>query len=230
MKLKITESQLKKLIEQEQEPQPEVEPETDGFIQQIMDRVRKRMGKSSGSNSDDDDDDDGSETTSNSTDQTDFRVTGSTSTDGSDLFNKLKKQFTSTPNDSLVAALVANAYGESNFKCDAKGDFGIKSSRGNKYKPINGYCSFGLWQFNICGGLGIKLLDEYGGDMSVLSDCDRQITFMSNHIKQKYSGYNENHTIGWWIDWIVDNVERPTNKDKAKRKRREWASKTYGTV
>jgi hypothetical protein len=37
---------------------------------------------------------DGGET-SNSEDKTDFRVTGSTNTDGTDLFNKLKKYFTS---------------------------------------------------------------------------------------------------------------------------------------
>lgn len=225
MKLKITESQLKRLVEQETEPQ------TDDFIKLLFDRVKKRMGKSNDSNDDGEgtDGEDGGET-SNGEDKTDFRVTGTTNTDGTDLFNKLKKYFTSTPNDSLVAALVANAYGESKFKCDAKGDRGISNKRGNKYKPIDGYCSFGLWQFNICGGLGISLLDAYGGDMSVLKDCDRQITFMSNHIKEKYSGYNENHTIGWWIDWIVDNVERPSNKDRAKRIRREWAQKTYGTI
>lgn len=222
MKLKITESQLKRLVEQETEPQ------TDDFIKLLFDRVKKRMGKFNDSN-DDGEGTDGGEI-SNGEDKTDFRVTGTTNTDGTDLFNKLKKYFTSTPNDSLVAALVANAYGESKFKCDAKGDRGISNKRGNKYKPIDGYCSFGLWQFNICGGLGISLLDAYGGDMSVLKDCDRQITFMSNHIKEKYSGYNENHTIGWWIDWIVDNVERPSNKDRAKRIRREWAQKTYGTV
>jgi len=217
MKLKITESQLKRLIEQE------TEPPVDDFMKLLFDKVRKRLGKSTNP------DNDGGGT-SNSEDKSNFRVTGSTNTDGTDLFNKLKTYFPSTPNDSLIAALVANAKEESNFKCDAKGDRGISTKRGSKYKPVDGYCSFGLWQFNICGGLGISLLDTYGGDMSVLSDCDRQITFMANHIKEKYSGYNENHTIGWWIDWIVDNVERPANKERAKRKRREWAQKTYGTI
>ena len=101
MKLKITESQLKRLVEQETEPQ------TDDFIKLLFDRVKKRMGKSNDSNDDGEgtDGEDGGET-SNGEDKTDFRVTGTTNTDGTDLFNKLKKYFTSTPNDSLVAYVV----------------------------------------------------------------------------------------------------------------------------
>ena len=75
-------------------------------------------------------------------------------------------------NRNLCIAMVANAIGESALYVNANGDCGdYARNRGidtSRYpdvfkRPDRGRCcSFGLWQYNICGGLGISLLEEYG--------------------------------------------------------------------
>jgi hypothetical protein len=133
------------------------------------------------------------------------------------LYKKLNFEL---QNPGLSAALVANAYGESNFKCDSFGDGGGYASDKKNALLVNGqkYCSFGLWGYNICVGLGIKLLQYYGKEnasdaekLEILKDCDKQIDFMANYIKQKTAGMEQKNAVEW-VAWIVQEVERPKNK------------------
>ena len=137
--------------------------------------------------------------------------------------------------DSLSKALAANAYGESGFKVNNYGDGGSysKSAKNiDRSVEIKGdkFCSFGLWQFNICGGLGVGLLDFYGVDvdnstdkekLDVLTDYNKQVKFMVDHIKKSIP--SEGKSVSEWINWIVDNVERPSDKSSAKSKRNKYA-------
>lgn len=141
-----------------------------------------------------------------------------------DLYRKLDSILN---NKKLSIALVANAAKESGFKCKSRGDGGDYAKK-HPESSIGGYCSFGLWQYNICGGLGIALLKEYGVEdespeekMKVLSDCDKQIKFMAKHVQSKKPSGDKG--IKGWIDWIVDNVERPKNREEAKRSRNSWS-------
>lgn len=140
----------------------------------------------------------------------------------SDLNSKLN-------NENLAKGLVANAKGESGFKIQAMGDGGsyATNSDRNKKRNVGGYCSFGLWQYNICGGLGITLLKYYGVDvdtasdeekLKVLRDYDKQVSFMAHHIKQKGVA-NEQKSVKDWIKWIVYEIERPSDKSGAVVKR-----------
>lgn len=224
MKIIVSERQLSELIKTTVNEQDD---KMGSIINLIIDKVKnsKKFKKDSKKTSD-------LLPSLNDSDTTDYQFSETSSTDANNLLKKIKSNLPGTPNDSLAAALVANAYGESKFKCDSKGDSGSYAQDKPESIRFEGkkYCSFGLWQFNICGGLGIKLLKRFGGDKSVLSDCNRQIKFMTEHIIDKHPNYKENHSIGWWIDWIVDNVERPANKEGAKRERREWAKKTFGQI
>jgi len=149
----------------------------------------------------------------------------------SDLFKLVNSKI----KDELVSfALVANAYGESGFNCASTGDSGDyaqdkkESIRIGKKK----YCSFGLWQFNICGGLGIKYLKAYSYEnktpkekLELLSDCNKQIEFMCSHIKEKIKDIKTKKSVLEWVEWIVLKVERPSDTAKATKKRQEWAKK-----
>ena len=134
-------------------------------------------------------------------------------------------------NTNLSMALVANASGESSMNVDSRGDGGQYASKSER--SIGGYCSFGLWQYNICGGLGVELLKYYGVDvdsdtngkkMEILGDYDKQVSFMVNHIKGK-GVINQDRTVNDWIDWIVRKIERPSDIDNAIVKRIGIATK-----
>ena len=110
------------------------------------------------------------------------------------------------------------------------GSYATNSDR-NKKRNVGGYCSFGLWQYNICGGLGITLLKYYGVDvdtasdeekLKVLRDYDKQVSFMAHHIKQK-GVVNEQKSVKDWIKWIVYEIERPSDKSGAVAKRVKYA-------
>jgi peptidoglycan hydrolase-like protein with peptidoglycan-binding domain len=135
--------------------------------------------------------------------------------------------------ENAAKGLVANSYGESAFNVKAKGDSGELAAKNKNSININGvkYCSFGLWQYNICGGMGVSFLKKYGVDandsdnqkkLDILFDYKKQVEFMADAILQEQrSGDKE---VGVWIDWIVDNIERPTDKSGAKSIRRTFAS------
>lgn len=134
-------------------------------------------------------------------------------------------------NTNLSMALVANAIDESGLNVDIRGDGGkyAKTRREN----IGGFCSFGLWQYNICGGLGVTLLKYYGVDvdtdpndkkMEILGDYDKQVSFMINHIKNK-GVVNQDKSVNDWIDWVVRKIERPADMEKAISNRQGIAKK-----
>ena len=135
--------------------------------------------------------------------------------------------------DSAAKGLVSNAYGESNLNSKAKGDSGSYAANNKNSINIDGkrYCSFGLWQYNICGGMGNSYLQKHGVDPSspdsqkkidVLFDYKKQVEFMADRIRKEQQRGDK--SVGEWIDWIVDNVERPSDKSGAKSKRRAYAS------
>ena len=152
----------------------------------------------------------------------------------SDLFNSVDSIMN---NESLSFALVANAFGESGFDCAAKGDGGSYAQGKSESIKVGDkkYCSFGLWQFNICGGLGIKYLKNYGYEnkspkekYELLTDCKSQIEFMCNHVKEKISRMSQKEkekSVNEWVEWIVYNIERPSDKSGATKKRQNWAMK-----
>lgn len=78
--------------------------------------------------------------------------------------------------DAFLAGLAANALKESGFKVPNPGDpvsyfeklykdgdlrGGIKTLNRVKMQAINSYCSWGLFQLNICGGAGVDFLKKY---------------------------------------------------------------------
>jgi hypothetical protein len=134
--------------------------------------------------------------------------------------------------DKAAKGVAANAYGESGFNVKAKGDSGSYAQNSPRSIFIDGkkYCSFGLWQYNVCGGMGVSFLKNYGVDVDdtddskkikVLMDYNKQVEFMAKRIKQEQS--NNEKDVETWIDWIVDNVERPSDRFGAKAKRQEFA-------
>lgn len=153
-----------------------------------------------------------------------------TEVDYSKLLNDLK---TLGLSDSAAKGLVSNAYGESGLNSKAKGDSGSYAASNKNSININGkrYCSFGLWQYNVCGGMGDSYLKKHGVDPSspdsqkkidILFDYKKQVEFMSDKIRKEQQRGDKG--VGEWIDWIVDNVERPSDKSGAKSKRRTYAS------
>ena len=135
-------------------------------------------------------------------------------------------------NENAAKGLVANAFGESKLNVQAKGDSGSYAQKSNKSIPIGGkrYCSFGLWQYNVCGGAGIAFLNKFGSDASssniedklnVLFDYDKQIDYIVEKIKPEQRKGDKD--VLTWVDWIVDNIERPSDRTGAKRTRRQFA-------
>jgi len=145
-----------------------------------------------------------------------------------DLYSVLK-------NKNLCIAMVANAKAESNLKSDIAGDCGDYGKKhSDRAIDISGKglcCSFGLWQFNICGGLGISLLRAYGVDvdnstvgekMEILSSYDKQLEFMIAHVQRK-TDVGQEKSIAEWAKWFVEKVERPKHQTEATRKRTDIA-------
>ena len=111
--------------------------------------------------------------------------------------NKLYKDIlTNLPNQNLAKAMVANAKGESGLNSKTAGDCGEYAERNaGSSIPISGKgrcCSFGLWQYNICGGLGTTFLQSYGSPSSdqaklaVVHDYQKNIDFMVSYLKKTY--------------------------------------------
>ena len=152
---------------------------------------------------------------------------GSSIVSTSKLVNDLKS-FGLTEN--AAKGLTANAYGESGLNYKAKGDSGSYAKNNTKSIDIGGkkYCSFGLWQFNVCGGLGIEFLKKYNtlnsdntDKLETLFDYNKQLEIMGNKIMKEQSKGDK--SVKTWIDWIIDNVERPADRSGAKQKRQNFA-------
>jgi len=145
----------------------------------------------------------------------DVNISGEEKISAKELFDKLNSKLN---NEKLAVAIVANAAKESSLNCSAKGD-GPPYSLKHPDKNIGGFCSFGLWQYNICGGLGITLVKDKGLDS--LNDCEKQIDFMVSHVQKKKPGQK---SIKGYIDWFVETIENPKDKESAKKKRNQWAA------
>tara|TARA_B100000131_G_scaffold318312_1_gene361946 strand:+ start:834 stop:1736 length:903 start_codon:yes stop_codon:yes gene_type:complete len=143
-------------------------------------------------------------------------------------------------NSNLCIAMVANAIGESGMYPNINGDCGeYAENRGidtslypNVFKkPDRGRCcSFGLWQYNICGGLGISLLEHYGASKDspdeekfpIITSYTKQVEFMIQHVKGEFDT-TDPKTIDEWVRLFVYRVERPADMAGATIRRQEIA-------
>jgi peptidoglycan hydrolase-like protein with peptidoglycan-binding domain len=135
-------------------------------------------------------------------------------------------------NSNLSKALVSNAKGESGFVVGMAGDqgtyarvrFAHRSIPFNRKGPS---CSLGLWQFNVCGGLGLEFMRSKGltheDDNEVIyktiTNYNNQIDFMSSYLLRK-TRLPENATAEQYIEWLVRKVIRPADMVKAIRLRK----------
>lgn len=163
------------------------------------------------------------------------------------LYSRL---YASIKNKNLCKAMVANAIAESGIRPNVNGDCRAYGTRYRSkaldtskypdafYKPRRGLCcSFGIWQYNICNGLGERLLRAYGvgvgsestdaEKISVLTDYDKQVNFMINYVQKRIGPMllSDEKTVDWWVEWFVVNVERPANMGSAIRKRQRIAQR-----
>ena len=78
--------------------------------------------------------------------------------------------------------------------------------------------------------MGDSYLKKHGVDpnnpdsqkkIDILFDYKKQVEFMVDKISKEQQRGDKG--VGEWIDWIVDNVERPANKSAAKTQRRSYA-------
>ena len=144
---------------------------------------------------------------------------------------------------NLCKAMVANAIAESGLRVNVNGDCGSYAKKKGSlaidtslypdifYKPSRGgCCSFGLWQYNICGGLGNALLKAYGvgkdssdkEKIAVLTSYKKQLDFMISHVKRR-APLSKQKSVDDWVDWFVRKVERPAKMDLAVVKRQKIA-------
>ena len=168
------------------------------------------------------------------------KVSGSGKVSAQQLFNDLKAGIA---NKNLCIAMVANAIGESGLYYNANGDCRMKSAktRGidtSKYKEVfksprrGSCCSFGLWQYQICSGLGVHLLNHYGvkkassdaEKIAILTSYDKQVEFMVKHVnKIGRLESRKDKSVDWWVEWFVKRVEVPADIPGAVAKRQRIA-------
>ena len=80
--------------------------------------------------------------------------------------------------DAFLAGLAANAQAESNFNAAAAGDpvkayeVGTKSRRKAQLFSIQGKCSWGLFQLNVCGGGGQRFANKHGFTYTLAKPLD----------------------------------------------------------
>ena len=137
-------------------------------------------------------------------------------------------------NKNLCIAMVVNAKAESGLNPSIAGDCNlIKSKKGIKIHGKGQCCSFGLWQYNICGGLGEEYLNQYGSPsneqakLELLSDYSKQVEFMCNFISTKYpSIVKKSASVENFINWFVKEVERPRDVAAAQARRISMLSTT----
>ncbi len=135
-------------------------------------------------------------------------------------------------NSDLSKALVANARAESNFFTGIAGDQGTyaRVRFSNKSIPFNTKgpsCSLGLWQFNICGGLGVQFMeylnlthdDEDEKIYKAIANYENQIEFMARHLTSM-TRIPQRASAKKYIAWLVKNVIRPADMDRAIRERK----------
>jgi len=133
---------------------------------------------------------------------------------GADFMQKLRDSGhfgdTSEFTDAFLAGLAANALKESGFKVPNPGDpvsyfeklhregrlpGGLARLNEVKSQAIDSYCSWGLFQLNICGGAGVNFLKKYGYNHKLtaeekikvynelLSNGDKQMEYVASFSK-----------------------------------------------
>ena len=135
-------------------------------------------------------------------------------------------------NSNLSKALVANARAESNFFIGIAGDQGTyaRVRFSNKSIPFDGKgpsCSLGLWQFNICGGLGVQFMEylalthnnEDEKIYKAITKYENQIEFMVWYLTN-IARTPESASAKKYIAWLVRNVIRPAEMNKAIKARK----------
>ncbi len=147
-----------------------------------------------------------------------------------DVYSRIK-------NLNLSVVVVANAYGESGLRYAIGGDCGEYAQDKPQSISISGKgkcCSFGLWQMNICGGLGSAFLREHGnpkGDkerLEILNNYQKQLEFMCNYLISSHSSaVSKKDSIENYVSWFVHNIEKPRNdlRGKAISHRLSYAKK-----
>jgi hypothetical protein len=138
---------------------------------------------------------------------------------------------------NLCIAIVANAIAESALIINNNGDGrnypngGVRTSsfpdvfyRPNRYGSNSHCCSFGLFQYHICGGMGREFLRYYGvapgrgssdeEKVRVLMSYENQIEYMIQYVK-KHPFVKRNIDTGksahFWTEWFLVRVERPAS-------------------
>ena len=121
-------------------------------------------------------------------------------------------------NPNLCIAMVANAIAESGLKPGIAGDCGDYANR-HPDKSINiegkgQCCSFGLWQYNICGGMGIGYLEANGNPsdaeskMNILSDYNLQVDYMVGKLQSRYSSdLAQEKSVDEWVDFVYERED-----------------------
>ncbi|MFA5176286.1 MAG: peptidoglycan DD-metalloendopeptidase family protein [Candidatus Nanoarchaeia archaeon] len=133
-------------------------------------------------------------------------------------------------NINLAEAMVANAVGESALSYNNMGD----------PSPIGStnYCSYGLWQYNICGktALGRQFLKYYTLEnansqdkLNALLDYNKQIEFMVFYLKTFYgTEIVKQKTRNEWVAWFVINIENPAKPERDIGIRTKYANQYFG--
>jgi len=172
------------------------------------------------------------------------KVPGPLADRASALYNEL---FAGLNNKNLAIAIIANAEAESNIRANNNGDAGdYANSHPNKAIDTSRYprrfvhperglsCAFGIFQYNICAGLGIDLLDYYlpdGGTdaqkVDILTDWDQQVEFMIKHVKEMGVDTNDPRTVPEWTEWFMKEVENPQNQSDEKVAERQAIAAKY---
>ena len=145
----------------------------------------------------------------------------------------------------VLAGVVANAQAESVYDPHAKGDWisGYKiSSAAKKAKVdtrnIDGACSWGYWQLNICDGAGTELANKKGIDLTstagkeewkrkLKEDDEFQFAFVAEKIK-KITDINGTDPYAASYD-ITTKFEKPACKFLKANERAHLAVKIYNT-
>lgn len=143
------------------------------------------------------------------------------------LFNDLNSRL---KNPELSAALVGNSKFESSFEYTAMGDGGSYANSKPQSITVDGkkYCSFGLFQLNICGGLGNSFLKYYNiqkssksKQLSYLTNYDKQIEFMVSYLKTTKTP-PKGKSAEELTKWFTINVEKPADSNSKSQKRASW--------
>ena len=147
-----------------------------------------------------------------------------------------------------LAGVMANAQAESAYKSGAKGDHksyynsdavSARRKKNVEERNINGYCSWGYWQLNICpnDGDGYLLANKKGIDLTTTEGKDRWINEVVNDEEAQFAhvamrlqeiGLNIRTTSAYdFGDKMTTEFERPADKENKGRQRGTLSNSLY---